>query len=426
MPTENIKNRRLENKFTVVIGANGAGKSHLLGSIAHQFRRETKGLTSWELRFDQDKAPGSFPDNTSLLAISNLVQDSFPYDTGTIGGYKYLGLRGATNNVFTGSLAQTTCDSLLDFEGTPAKLEWIQPLLSEIQMTKFGFTFEAANKAEISKPNVIYRISEILEKPKGTRSALISQLLDSANVEISGLAQDVEEAIRHFGIDEEDSFKFGRSIEKVLDMSYKYEVSPSKISQLFRILSLGKVESTFTGKYGTFNFTSLSAGQQIIISTFARIVANIEPGALVLIDEPESGLHPNWQHRYIPLLNESIPSNYRCHFVIATHSPYIVSDGSDLLVPGAKWGDFVQFDEPFQGRSVENILYRVFRARISGNSLVQDDLQILLEYIAGLGDFPDAEVARSLRRLEILSGPDTKDLNDVIGQVRELLGSGEN
>lgn len=70
---------------------------------------------------------------------------------------------------------------------------------------------------------------------------------------------------------------------------------------------------------------SLSSGQQsmlmnaIIISTFST------KDALICIDEPENSLHPEWQLSYMTFINALCPSNLGCHFLIATHSPQIIS-----------------------------------------------------------------------------------------------------
>ena len=44
--------------------------------------------------------------------------------------------------------------------------------------------------------------------------------------------------------------------------------------------------------------------------------------AIVLIDEVDLHLHPEWQHRVIPKLLETFPN---CQFVLTTHSPQVVS-----------------------------------------------------------------------------------------------------
>ena len=50
---------------------------------------------------------------------------------------------------------------------------------------------------------------------------------------------------------------------------------------------------------------------------------------LILIDEPDLHLHLDWQRQYIQKLIDvfaTLPSDIKLHFIIATHSPFLISD----------------------------------------------------------------------------------------------------
>ncbi|WP_337928874.1 AAA family ATPase [Xenorhabdus sp. PR6a] len=72
-----------------------------------------------------------------------------------------------------------------------------------------------------------------------------------------------------------------------------------------------------------------SSGQQCILLNVFGIAASIEDDSLILIDEPEISLHPEWQETYIHLLMEVFTHIKGCHFIIATHSPQIISNLSE-------------------------------------------------------------------------------------------------
>lgn len=74
-----------------------------------------------------------------------------------------------------------------------------------------------------------------------------------------------------------------------------------------------------------FSINDASSGQQCILLNILGIASSIEDNSLVLIDEPEISLHPEWQENYIQLLMDSFTHIKGCHFIIATHSPQIVS-----------------------------------------------------------------------------------------------------
>lgn len=73
----------------------------------------------------------------------------------------------------------------------------------------------------------------------------------------------------------------------------------------------------------------MSSGQLCLISSFSSIAAHIRNGSLIFIDEPEISLHPLWASQYIELLQNKFSGFQRCHFLIATHSPHVVSNLPD-------------------------------------------------------------------------------------------------
>lgn len=77
--------------------------------------------------------------------------------------------------------------------------------------------------------------------------------------------------------------------------------------------------------------TALSSGEQHELVLLYDLLFKVKRNTLVLIDEPELSLHISWQKNFMNDLLEIIKL---AHFdvLMATHSPYIVGDRSDLLV----------------------------------------------------------------------------------------------
>ena len=69
-----------------------------------------------------------------------------------------------------------------------------------------------------------------------------------------------------------------------------------------------------------------SSGQLSMVTAVLALAAVMQDNSLVLIDEPELSLHPEWQVKYISLLLETFSAYRGCHFVIATHSPLVVAE----------------------------------------------------------------------------------------------------
>lgn len=84
-------------------------------------------------------------------------------------------------------------------------------------------------------------------------------------------------------------------------------------------------------RIGTFKLSQLSDGEQRLFSLFVDIARqlsinnrNDEIGqgeAIVLIDEIDVHLHPKWQRRIVPALEDLFP---KCQFIATTHSPFVI------------------------------------------------------------------------------------------------------
>lgn len=77
---------------------------------------------------------------------------------------------------------------------------------------------------------------------------------------------------------------------------------------------------------------ALSSGEQHELVLLYDLLFRVEPDTLVLIDEPEISLHLAWQRQFLPELLE-IVKVARFDALVATHSPFIVGDRSDLMIP---------------------------------------------------------------------------------------------
>ena len=76
----------------------------------------------------------------------------------------------------------------------------------------------------------------------------------------------------------------------------------------------------------------LSSGEQHELVLHYDLLFRVRPNTLVLIDEPELSLHVAWQKRFLPDLLE-IVKIAKIDALVATHSPFIVGDRADLMVP---------------------------------------------------------------------------------------------
>ncbi len=99
---------------------------------------------------------------------------------------------------------------------------------------------------------------------------------------------------------------------------------------------------------------ALSAGQRLVAAIFSNIIGFIEEGSLLLIDEPETNLHPGLLTTVIAALNQTL-REFDSYAVVATHSPILLQqtpsryvrvftrDGTDR--PMIRTPDFESFGE---------------------------------------------------------------------------------
>lgn len=127
--------------------------------------------------------------------------------------------------------------------------------------------------------------------------------------------------------DEQEQF----DIEKLIDIGLL-------VMDDLLILPSSRPERDHTGLISA---TSLSSGQWQLLLGLLGLGLEVEDNAVILIDEPENSLHPEWQRNYVRLLETVLSERKRCHIVVATHSPLIASgvDGQRgnivRLVPSA-------------------------------------------------------------------------------------------
>jgi len=72
-------------------------------------------------------------------------------------------------------------------------------------------------------------------------------------------------------------------------------------------------------------FGKLSSGHSIVLLTITKLVALVEESTLVLIDEPESHLHPPLLSAFVRALSELLTSRNGVA-IIATHSPVVLQE----------------------------------------------------------------------------------------------------
>lgn len=103
---------------------------------------------------------------------------------------------------------------------------------------------------------------------------------------------------------------------------YANDIINASRSDIF--FSIEKSKDIFKEKALTF-FEQLSSGHKIIMLTITRLVECVEEKTLVILDEPESHLHPPLLSAFIRALSKLMISKNAVS-IIATHSPVILQE----------------------------------------------------------------------------------------------------
>lgn len=155
-----------------------------------------------------------------------------------------------------------------------------------------------------------------------------------------------------------------------------------------RIQRVPSIDLLITKNEITLSISQLSDGEKTLlalIADIARLLVTLNPSlsnplwgnGIILIDEIELHLHPNWQRAVIGKLNKTFPN---CQFILTTHSPIVISESRDLLCYSLENGE-VQKLENLYGMDVNQVLLQEMDADIR-NADIQtafDDLRDKLQ-----------------------------------------------
>jgi len=190
------------------------------------------------------------------------------------------------------------------------------------------------------------------------------------------------------------------------------------------------VNKTIGDKVEELTINQLSDGEKCLLAMVGDIarrlaIANprlddpLQGEGIVLIDEIELHLHPQWQHKIIPRLTETFPN---CQFIVTTHSPQVLShvqpeniyilqstpDGIIASHPESSYGrDSNQILEDYMGtperpQDIKDKILEIFQV------IDQNDLRQAKKLCESLGseigsDEPELIRARAvIKRKEIL------------------------
>lgn len=419
---------------SVIIGANGIGKSHLLNVLAEIFsllEKCSKGIEAttlsyyfdikytahWEnfefsnfgeynpvgraKRFNtyyfRKEGKTIFAESMTLpwrvIASSTTINDKFVAKSTDM--YRYKGVRNEKSPSATGTrtMVRKTVESLLNsLDANVGFRRQLAELLEHLGLQpRLELTYSLRYKTVFLNADLDrFKIERIFEQQSNTFKKRTTLLWGTSNYEKIKYEQSWQ-------LDEIANFynhlpnnkaltKKGTLFYNLLDEASNVH-EDRKALNILSALDLLTYPSLRIYKNNTFLFDDSSSGETSLICQMASIMSEIQPGSLVLIDEPENSAHPNWQINYIGWLKKIFEQYYNCHFIIATHSHFMLSDlkpeTSDIIALERKEDGLHNIAEGVNTFcwSVDDILYRVFHVRNTRNYVFERKMLKLFELL---------------------------------------------
>jgi predicted ATPase len=396
-----------ENYFSLIIGNNGTGKSRILSEIARFFnnlnRNENQQYLFKDSIFEFNKVP------SKIIAITNSISDKFPVDQSfrplshSIGDgyhkdfkYNYLGTRNNVNSFSNRALMNRALEIVFESYSeldVSRNYRHIFDYLNYEPIIKLNYKLINSffdNIQNITPKSLInyleeynsnrfsYRSETFLNIIKSRASEICDFIVDKLQYGIRDNELTINFSEKNIGRIHKDNLLYSENV-------YEYEI----ISILRKIGFIRTFEIQVFKKGGMpFNFREASSGEANILSTLLSLVPLLKNDSLILIDEPEISLHPQWQAKYIDLINKILENVSGCHIIIASHSPFLVSDlkpnnSSVISLKNTKGKIHAKkIDKSTYGWSAEDILLNVFEMQSTRNFNLYENVSKALALLA--------------------------------------------
>lgn len=344
------------NVFTLLTGKNGVGKTRILTSIvdyfiANQEQRDDEKSDKLAIFNSQTEAKISYSKNPEKIIVhTNSKYNKFPnyYSYNLPKNYYNIDESRfpsthihANSNFFSQLLlnsqlnTKAISDTLIYLKYNPyirlsLELSWLtfpanyfnNTVQNNIEiLNQIGFNTSQTAKKSSRKDKyfiaILYKITELIRVENITTNDLkiIYESISSFNIIDSVIDIDIELKNNYY--------KFNEINKKALKVFLKYNLL--RFNSIYLNKDSSSEENSFFIHPQFVRFDNLSSGQQAILNTLLGISSVISDNSLICIDEPEISLHPEWQEDIIQKLQYVFQDIQGCHFLIATHSPQVVS-----------------------------------------------------------------------------------------------------
>lgn len=450
--------------ISLIIGQNGTGKSQLLDattSFLNNIYRYKDNIESFKSDIQYGIEIDIFFNNeiytikynekltfshNGIINVSDILHDNLIVNVYTFNDkypfvdldnfYNYCGLRTTSNNIFVNVPIEDCFLNLTSILKNPVKRSVTNDIFKELNLKrKISVNY-------ILKPNKILNNPQFISiKTDYIETSVISQFQIEKFKEIT-LSTLNQGKLKNYKVqrfinnDEEVEkvLKFLCSNEK-LDknnrLQYFWEDTIDQVELSENILFFANIDiymilreiglfqfdtfNVFRNEY--FDFNNVSSGEFHFLSLFSSILSNIKDNSLIIIDEPEISLHPNWQNKLLDTLLPIFVSFPKAQVIVASHSHLMVSSlrkSKSSLISMKNVDSQIQIKNLDKlntfGWSAEQILFDVFGMVTDRNYYLSIKIQTIIDEMTAIKPNKNKieELKNELRNFD-LNGLNDKD-----------------
>ncbi len=305
-------NINFESQTTVLTGANGCGKTTILNVLSHHF--------GWNISFSATPFIGKKKKKKIFSDLMKIWDSEEITSTAEqVGEITYVGVGGIKCQLQVPANSSTNPQYALQYANQ------LQVTGLHIPSHRPAISFHSVDNLPVNPKTNQQQYQEFQQ--------LLLQTYGSANVRNPGVVLKqslISLALFGYGNEavqsNEEYKKLFLDFQKVLKIMLPKTLGFEKLE--IRMPDVVLITTT-----GVFPLSSMSGGVNSLFGIAWQILmyGADKEHCTVIIDEPENHLHPSMQRTLLPNLAEAFP-NYR--FIIATHSPFIVTSNPNANVYG--------------------------------------------------------------------------------------------
>ncbi len=400
--------------ITVVTGHNGSHKSTMLRELVAALTLHDADSTVTIV--------GNAKGPHRVLCTSGSVADRFPSKDLAGGGrsrfdvpnYAYIGQRAGPNILSKKAPLETMLGFALDSANANRfKSDFFMRAHKFAGVkSRVEFIFQRRQKKAKDVPDLLGRVQNISnDTPKQPSKAKRADELPVSFATAQWLLEEFE--YDDFTTLETAILKGGKRLTATLSSDgvecNDFSASALRLGLHLGLIGLLDAQVTPVDGNRAFSLFDLSSGEYHMYTSILGLGFGMTSSTLVLIDEPENSLHPQWQREYmatvIKICGETLVDG---HLVVCTHSPLIVATATqdstivDLTLPDA------QVNVASYGASADELLLSQFGVGSSRNHMVVAAIQRAVSLVER-GEFDDSkskEMEPEIRRILDTLTPD--------------------